>query len=135
MQVPGVTASKGEISLLRMGVSSVLAAWQLIGLLKYARGSIWDSLGRMFNSPMCSIITVEKECERVDVALHGMAQWAQGHFILIVLEVFCNPNDCDSLSMMSCCALKAEPAHPKPSPKSKAHLWALFLHITHSVRH
>lgn len=57
-----------------MGVSSALAAWQLIGLFKYAHGSIWDRLGRMFNSPMCSIVTVEKECEGVDVALHKTAQ-------------------------------------------------------------
>lgn len=33
---------------------------QLIGLLKYVHGSIWDSLGRMFNSPVCSVVTVEK---------------------------------------------------------------------------
>lgn len=46
----------------------------------------------MFNSPMCSIVTVEKECEGVDVALHEMVQWAQGYFVLIILEVFCNPN-------------------------------------------
>lgn len=57
-----------------MGVSSTLAAWQLIGLLKYVHGSIWDSLGRMFNSPLCSIVTVEKECEGVVVALHEMVQ-------------------------------------------------------------
>lgn len=79
--------------LLHMGVSSALAVWQLIGLLKYVHGSIWDGLGRMFNSPVCSIVTVEKECEGVDVALHEMVQWAQGYFIWMILEVFCNPND------------------------------------------
>ena len=33
---------------------------QLIGLLKYVHGSIWDSLGRMFNSAAFSVVTVEK---------------------------------------------------------------------------
>lgn len=35
--------------------------------------------------------------------------------------------------MMSYYALKAELAHHKPSPKSKAHLWAQFLFITHKT--
>lgn len=73
--------------------SLLSAGCQLIGLLKYVRGSIWGSLGRMFSSPVCSIVTVEKECEGVDVALHEVVQWAQGYFILIILEVFCNSND------------------------------------------
>lgn len=85
---------KSLVPLLHMGVSSALAVWQLIGLLIYVPGSIWDSLGTMFNSPVCSIVAVEKECEGVDVALHEMVQWAQGYFILMeILEVFCNPND------------------------------------------
>lgn len=61
-----------------MGVSSALAVWQLIGLLKYVHVSIWDSLGRVFNSPVCSIVAVEKECEGVDVALHEMVTGHRG---------------------------------------------------------